>query len=35
VMMPRFDDGWLGRVSCGAVVCIAHDGEPGEFGRGA
>src|SRR5262245_11243993 len=23
------------RLSCGAVVCIAHDGEPGEFGRGA
>src|SRR5215467_3051159 len=23
------------RLSCGAVVCIAHDGEPDEFGRGA
>jgi hypothetical protein len=23
------------RLSCGAVVCIAHDGEQGEFDRGA
>src|SRR5262249_39097675 len=25
----------VARLSCGAVVCIAHDGEPGEFDRGA